>query len=97
GTARLRSRLADLEHELSVLREFEDMTIIIAVATDPDEAFVIDINAVLVLEPIIALAGSAPSLEQIAVGVELHHRRSREAGFGARWGTRPGLLLMGRR
>ena len=54
---------ADLQHELSVLGEFQDVAIVVAVAADPDEAFVIDIDAVLVLEPIVTLSRSAPRFE----------------------------------
>src|SRR4029077_9040216 len=67
GAACLRSGFADLQHELSVLSEFQDVTVVVAIAADPDEAFGIDIDAVLVFEPVVALAWPTPGLEQIAV------------------------------
>jgi hypothetical protein len=97
GAACLRSGFADLQHELSVLSEFQDVTVVVAIAADPDEAFGIDIDAVLVFEPVVALAWPTPGLEQIAVRIELHHWRGRHAAFGAWRGKRRGLLVVGQR
>src|SRR5262249_59094950 len=83
GAACLRAGLADLQHELSVLGELQHMTVVVAVPPDPDEALVIDIDAMLVLEPVIAFPGATPASEKVAVLVEFHHRRCRHAAFGA--------------
>jgi hypothetical protein len=93
----LRAGLADLQHELSVLGEFQHMAIVVAVAPDPDEAFVIDIDAMLILEPVVALPGSAPCPEQIAVLVELHHGRRRHAAFRPRRTERRRFFIIGKR
>ena len=70
-----RSRLADLHQELAVGRELRDLVVLLAVAADPDAAVLVHENSVLVLRPVVALAGPAPGAQQIAVGIELHHRR----------------------
>ena len=51
------------------------------VAGDPHEALVVDMNAVLAFGPFIAAARSAPGLDEIARGVEHHHRRRGHGGF----------------
>src|SRR6185437_8554085 len=81
----LRAGLADLQDEFSVLREFQHLPVILAVAADPDESLRVDIDAVLVLEPVVALSRAAPGLEQIALLIELEHRGRRLAAFRTRW------------
>src|SRR5262245_63848141 len=49
------------------------------VAADPDEAARIGIKAMLGLGPVVALAGAAPALQEIAVLIEFEHRRCRLA------------------
>ena len=51
------------------------------VAADPDEALVVDMDAVLALAAIVAAARAAPGLDEIARGVEHHHRRRGHRGF----------------
>ena len=46
---------------------------------DPDVALVVDVDAVLVLRPLVLRRLAAPALEVVAGGVELHHRRRRRA------------------
>jgi len=67
--------LADLQHEFALARELQILAVLLAVAADPDEALVVNAHAVLVLRPVVAGAGTAPGLHQLAVLVELHDRR----------------------
>ena len=64
GASGLRARLADLQHELSVLGEFQHLAVIVAVAADPDKPLVVDIDAVFVFEPVVALSRPAPGLAE---------------------------------
>src|ERR1019366_4546996 len=63
-----RRDLADLHDELAVEREFQDGVVVVGIAADPDETPLVDFDAVLAPDPLIALAGAAPGAEQIAVG-----------------------------
>ena len=76
GVVRVRHRagLADLHDELAVAGELENLPVLGIVAADPDEVVVVDEDAVLVLLPVVALAGAAPGLHDLAVLVELDHR-----------------------
>ena len=60
--------------------ELQDLVAVI-VAADPDIAVAVDMDAVLVLDPVIACARPAPMAQQIAVRVEFHHRRRGLAAF----------------
>src|SRR5262249_11228043 len=51
---------ATLQQELAVLGELEDMRVLLAVAADPDVAFVVNVNAMVGLRPLVAGAGTAP-------------------------------------
>jgi hypothetical protein len=51
----------------------------------------------LAADPFIAFAGAAPGAQQIAVGIELEHRRRGHAAFRARRGERCTLLVVGER
>src|SRR5712692_1900944 len=51
---------ADLQQELAVLGELEDVRILLAVAADPNVAFVVDVDAVIGLRPFIARPWPAP-------------------------------------
>jgi hypothetical protein len=68
------TRLANLHDELTVSRELENL-ILFTVAANPDETVRIDVNAMLVLRPVIAVRGSAPALDEVALRVELQHGR----------------------
>src|SRR5438445_8622944 len=74
-----RRDLADLHHELAVGGEFQDRVVVVGIAADPHETFLIHFDAVLAADPLVAFAGTAPGAQQIAVGVELEHRRRRHA------------------
>ena len=74
--------LADLHHELAVHGEFEELAVLLAVAGEPDEIVAVDVDAVLALGPLVALAGAAPALQQVAGLVEHQHRRSGDAALG---------------
>src|SRR5262245_11974698 len=63
------AELADLEEEFAFLGELQDVRVLLAVAADPDVAFVVDVDAVVGLRPLVALAGSAPRFGEVAVGV----------------------------
>ena len=78
-------------------RELEDVTVLLAVRREPDEALVVDVDAVLVLRPVVALARAAPGLDEIALRVELHHRRGGLAALRARRVEGRGLLVVGQR
>ena len=86
---------ADLRYELAVEGEFQDRVVVVGVAADPDEAFLVDLDAVLAPDPFIAVAGAAPGAQQIAVGVEFQHRRRRDAAFRTRRRQRRALLVVG--
>jgi hypothetical protein len=77
------------------LREFQDVTIGAAVASEPNKAFVVDIDAVLVLEPVVALSRSAPRTQQVSFLIEFQHRRCRLAALGARRIEARRLLVVG--
>src|SRR5689334_2135461 len=97
GAAGLWAGLSDLQYEFSVLREFQHVAIIVAIAADPDETFVVDIDPVLALEPVVAFSGAAPGFEQVALLVKYQDRRRRHAALGARWIERRGLFIVGER
>ena len=67
------------------------------VASQPDVAVAIDVDAVLALRPLITSTGSAPASQQFAVGRKLQHgRRGRTAaGFG--WRLLRALLIIDER
>ena len=73
--------LADLVDEFSIRREVQDLVAIV-VAADPDGAVLVDVQAVLVRHPLVAVTRAAPVAQQISVDVELHDRRRRLAAFG---------------
>ena len=78
--ALVHARLTDGQHVLAVLRELHDVH---AVArAHPHEAVVVDVDAVLLVEPRVALAGPAPGSQHLALGVQLQHRRRRDAAVG---------------
>jgi hypothetical protein len=77
--AATRAMLADLEQELARRRELEQIGVLVAVAADPDVVLAVDVDAVLDVRPVVALAGSAPRLEKVAVEIELQDRRRRLA------------------
>ncbi len=92
GVALALVALADLQHELAVLRELQELVVgdrlkpgrplrRAVVAADPDEALVVDMDAVLALRPLVARAGAAPGLDEIARRVEHHDRRRRHRGL----------------
>ena len=56
-----------------------------AVAADPDVAFVIDRDSVIGFRPIIALAASTPTRQQVALLVVVQNRRRRRATLRNRW------------
>ena len=73
--------LADLQEELAGAAELEHLRIARPVAADPHVALVIDGDAVIRRRPLVAGAGTAPVSDQLAVGIELEHRRRRTAAL----------------
>src|SRR6266705_122918 len=84
--------LADLQHELAVLRKFQELIVgnrlepgkiagRAVVAANPDEALVVDMDAVLALDPLVARARSAPRSEIVAGSVEHHDGGRRHCGL----------------
>src|SRR5258706_12142452 len=71
--------LADLQDEFAIAREFQKVIVRRIVAGSPHVALPVDVNAVLVLRPVIPLPGAAPGLLDVAVPVELDDRRRRLA------------------
>ena len=87
--------LADLQHEFAVARELEILAVFVAVAADPDEALVVDTDAVFVLRPVVALARAAPGPRKLAVLIELHDGGSRRTAPAGRRIERSRLLVIG--
>lgn len=81
GAAGLCAAAADLQYELSVRCELQDLPVGCAVAGDPNEALVIDIDAVFILRPVVTLARAAPSAQQIACRIKLQYRGCRDTAF----------------
>src|SRR6185437_16153701 len=76
--ASARAGHADRQQQLlAVVAEFVDGAVVLGVAGDPDRAGAIDEQAVLVDHPRLGV-GEAPSLDEVALGVELHGRRGRD-------------------
>ena len=82
--------LADLQDELAVGVNFRSASSATGfrpadaggralVAADPGEALVVDVDAVLALGPLVAVARAAPGLDEIPGGIE-HHDRRRSLG-----------------
>src|SRR4029077_19580813 len=82
--ARARVPEPELLPELSVAREFQDVAVRRPVAADPDDALAVDGDAVVAFGPLVALAGSAPVIEQVAGLIELEHGRCRGAALAGR-------------
>src|SRR5439155_536313 len=61
-----------------------DVGILLAVAADPDIAFVVHVDAVVGLWPLIAFARSAPRAHETTILVVDQDRRGRAAAFGDR-------------
>jgi hypothetical protein len=87
--------LADLHDEFSVARELQYVAIALAVGGEPDKTFLIDIDAVLIVRPVIPFAFAAPRLDQVSLLIELHHRRCRHAAFGSRRRKARRLFVVG--
>ena len=84
--------VADLHDELAVLRELQHLVIGhrleprqsvggTIVPAHPHEALVVEMDPVLAFGPFIAVARSAPGLDETACRVEHHHRRRGHRGF----------------
>ena len=72
-------RVADLQQEPALPGELQHLPIGLSVAADPDGASGIDVDAVLAGEPIVALAGFAPGLYEVALRIEFDDGRRKDA------------------
>src|SRR3972149_4056605 len=79
-----RAALAEGEQALAVRRALEDDLVH---APEPDVAVLVDVDAVLGARPELAVAGAAPGAHDVALRIELEHRRRRRAAVG------PGRVL----
>src|SRR5262249_62062246 len=93
GVAFRHARLADLHLEAAVARELEDLRVLLRIAGEPDVVLRVHEDAVLVLRPVVARAGTTPRLDEIALAVELHHRWGGNAARIA-WRVKGGALLL---
>src|SRR5690606_37267436 len=78
------ARLAELRQELPVARELEDVRVALPVATDPDVVAMVNGDAVVRRRPGVALAFTAPGPHEVALRIELQHRRCRRAAVARR-------------
>src|SRR5947209_11366046 len=85
--------MPDLQDEVALPGEFQKLAVLLAIAGDPHETLRVDVNAVLVLRPIIAFAGPAPRAQQRSILSELQDRWRRDATFAGRRIERRGLLV----
>ena len=82
---------------LPSMRELEQLTVLLAVAGEPDEIIVVDEDAVLALRPLVAGARAAPVAQQIAGLVEHQHRRRGDAALCLRRVLLGGAFARGER
>ena len=75
--------LTDGENVLAVPGELHHVESI--ARAEPDEAVVIDIDPVLLIKPGIALARTAPGLEDVALGIQFENRGCGKTTIGDRW------------
>ena len=94
-----RAALADFGDELAVGGELQHHHVGLAVAGQPNEALVVDEDAVFVGRPVIAeiIARAAPRLHHLAGLIEHQHRRRRHTAFRARRIKRRAFLVVGQR
>src|SRR5204863_5967283 len=89
------ARLADLHQELPVARELEDHAVPGPIAGDPHVVVIVDIDAVLVVRPRMPRPRPAPGGHEVALAVELEHRRRRLTAERARRIERGAALVLG--
>jgi len=82
-------RVSVLRNKLTRLRELQDVGIAVSVSTDPDEAFVVDGNAVIGVRPFVAFEWirTVSAGDGISRRIEFEHRRclgalGRDFAFG---------------
>ena len=74
--------LPDLEQELSGVGELQDVRVLVAVPRQPHVVFVIDVDAVFDVGPVVALSRTTPRLEQVPRLIEFQDRRRRRTAIG---------------
>ena len=79
--AGVRIRETELFHELALARELQDVPVVGAVAANPEVALAVGRDAVVRFGPLEPLTGTTPSLDQIALRVELENRRCRDTAL----------------
>ena len=67
--------LAELQQELSGIRELQDLRVLLTVAGNPDIAVAVDRDAVVAVRPLVSRAGPTPGLHEVAGLVVDEHRR----------------------
>ena len=67
--------VAELHYKLAIFCELENL-IVVSIAADPDESFVVHENAVFGLRPIISRSRSSPASNVVSCRIELHDRRT---------------------
>ena len=72
----------ELFDELAIPTEHENVTIVGAVAADPEVPFAVGRDAVVRFGPLVAFAGSTPAFDQVAFRIELENRRRRHTAVG---------------
>src|SRR5256885_3937823 len=73
---------AQLHQELSFLGELEDLSVALAVATEPHVALVVDVDTVRPFRPLVPRSRSAPGSDQVAGLIEHQYGRGRTAALG---------------
>ncbi len=88
-----RAGAAELTQEHAGAREREHVRVAVTAAAEPHRARAIDGNAMVRLGPVEAVAGTAPRIQHAPGGVELEHRRRRQAALGDRRVTLEAALI----
>ena len=71
------SRLANLHQELAAARELQDVRVLLTAATQPHVVFVVDVDAMFELWPVVAGTRTAPRRDERPIRIELEDRRRR--------------------
>src|SRR5207253_10969008 len=71
------SRVTDLQQKLPGSREREHVSVLLAVAADPDAIGRVDGDAMNLLRPLVALSRTSPCLNDAAGRIKLDYRRRR--------------------
>ena len=81
--AHVHAGLTDGENVAAVPRELHHVESV--ARAEPDETVVIEVDPVLLVKPGIALARTAPGLQDVALGIQLENRGSGKTTVRNRW------------